>query len=282
MTRQRDIGTALERWLVDGVDEMPDRVYLTILDRVERERQRPSWRLHPWRFPAMPTPLKLVLIGAALVAALAAGAVFVGGGGRLMAPAPSPTPTPPALPDGPLSGGTYVGKVREPDPMTWTATIPAGWHASAGWSVNAPERVGSKAVTIAPFLGANVPADSCDSAATVPATSVDEIVKAVQARTDWTVSEPVDVTVGGRPGTRIGFAVPEVLPACAGQDYMVITEGTQNAGGWWPQAQSSRYDLWIVDVEGRPVVLMRTSYADSPAEDVGQSEAIMDSVTITP
>jgi hypothetical protein len=93
MTPQRDIGPILERWFVDGVDQMPDRVYLTILDRVEREPQRPSWRLHPWRFPTMPTPIKLVAIGAALLAVLVGGAVFIGGGSARSAPTPTPAPT---------------------------------------------------------------------------------------------------------------------------------------------------------------------------------------------
>ena len=85
----------------------------------------------------MSTPLKLVLIGAALVAALAAGAVFVGGGGRILAPAPSPTPSPsptpvlPSLPNGSLSAGTYAA---HPVPgMTWTITVPDGWTGQDDW-----------------------------------------------------------------------------------------------------------------------------------------------------
>src|SRR5262249_40038432 len=124
MTPQRDIERVLETWFTDGVNQMPDRVYLSIVDQVERQSQRPAWRLLPWRSPTMSPPLKLVLIGAALFLAIAAGSVLIAGGrpGLIATATPTPTPTPtlaptptptPAaspkpLPDGLLLAGTYV------------------------------------------------------------------------------------------------------------------------------------------------------------------------------
>jgi hypothetical protein len=280
MTSDSDLERLLDAWFAEGPSRVADRVVDGAADRIARQRQLPAWRLQTWRFPIMSSPLKLILIGAALVAALAAGAILVGGGARLAAPTPSPQ----TLGDGVLEGGTYVGEVLPTDPMRWTAAVPAGWNASEGWSVSGPHDSGGKAVVIAPILGANVPSDSCDAEGTVPAISVDELVAAVQARDDWTVSEPVDVTVGGYSGRRINLELPKDVTVCGGkrENYMVITEGSEGDGGWWAQGPSNQFHLWVLDVEGRPVVVMRNAYADSPAEQLRQSDDIIDSMVITP
>ncbi len=62
----------------------------------------------------------------------------------------------------------------------------------------------------------------------------------------------------------------------------MILEGTDSTGGWWAQGPSNRFNLWVLDVEGRPMVVMRNSYADSPAEQLSQSDDIIDSIGITP
>ena len=286
MTPQRDIGTVLERWLVDGVDQMPDRVYLTILDRVERERQRPSWRLHPWRIPTMNTPLKLVLIGAALVAALAAGAVFVAGGpnqGVVVTPtptvAPTPTPVPPSLPNGNLAPGTYTA---HPLPgMTWTITVPAGWVGSDDWFVSYDLAPDVHSVSVGgPTDNEGIPTDSCAAAGTRPAASVDEFIAAVQARKDWTVSAPVDVTVSGYSGTRIDLEVPALLTCENGSDYMVLA--MPDGAGYRAYGPNTRFRLWILDIDGKPIVIFRNTSSDSPATRVSEGDAIVETGVIKP
>ena len=107
---------------------------------------------------------------------------------------------------------------------------------------------------------------------------------AVQARDDWAVSEPVDVTIGGRTGTRIDLELPKDVTVCGGvrENYKVLVEDGDASGGWWAQGPSNRFSLWVLDVEGQPVVLMRNSYAESSAEDMTQSDAIVKSVSFTP
>ena len=91
MTNERDIERLLDTWLRDGPTEAPDRIVDAVTDRIGRERQRPAWRLQPWRFLKMSTSLKLLAVGAALLAVLVGGSLFLGGGA---APSPSPSPTP--------------------------------------------------------------------------------------------------------------------------------------------------------------------------------------------
>ena len=124
-----------------------------------------------------------------------------------------------------------------------------------------PEDPNDKGVIIAPILKASIPADSCATAKPAPASSVDELVAAVEARDDWVISEPVDVTIGGYSGKHRPRA-------SGGRDRLRESGELQGDSGrhgqhrgWWAQGPSNRFNLWILDVGGRPVVVMRNSYA---------------------
>jgi hypothetical protein len=91
MTQPHDIERVLERWFVDGVDEMPDRTYLAVLDRVDRQSQRPAWRLRPWRSTPMPVIVRIALVAALLAIVAGGGAILIGS--RLQS-----VPQTPALP----------------------------------------------------------------------------------------------------------------------------------------------------------------------------------------
>jgi hypothetical protein len=95
MTYERDIERLLDTWFRDGPTEAPDRIVDAVTDRIGRQGQRPAWRLLPWRFPKMSTPIKLVAVGAALLVGLVGGALFLGGGA---APSPSPSLSPSPTP----------------------------------------------------------------------------------------------------------------------------------------------------------------------------------------
>ena len=98
MTRDRDIERVLEHWLTDGANEMPDRVYQAIFDRVERQPQAVRPRLLR-RLPRMNTPMRILATAAAVVLIavigynlLPASTSQVGGPGPAATPSPSPTP----------------------------------------------------------------------------------------------------------------------------------------------------------------------------------------------
>ena len=50
MNQRRDIERLLDHWFADGPTQAPDRVLDVVADRIERQPQRPAWRLH-WRHP---------------------------------------------------------------------------------------------------------------------------------------------------------------------------------------------------------------------------------------
>ena len=51
MTRQRDLDRLLDIWLADGPTEAADAVLDVVADRIDRQPQRPAWRLS-WRTPS--------------------------------------------------------------------------------------------------------------------------------------------------------------------------------------------------------------------------------------
>ena len=281
MNDDRDLNRLLDAWFAEGPVQAADRVIDGTASRIARQRQLPAWRLHSWRFPTMSTPLKLVLIGAALVAALAAGAVFVGGGGRIMAPAPSPSPTPvpSPLPDGSLAAGAYAA---HPVPgMTWTITVPDGWTGQDDWFLSYDVAPDVHSVSVGgPTENESVPTDSCAASGTKAAASVEEFVAAVQARDDWTVSAPVDVTVGGYPGSRIDVEVPADASCANGSDYMVLA--MPDGQGYRADGPDRIFRLWIVDIDGKPIVIFRLSTSQSPAARVAEGDAIVETSVITP
>jgi hypothetical protein len=70
MTRDREIERVLEHWLSEGPARMPDHVFTTVIDRIDRVPQRRLARLMT-RFASMSIQLR--------IASLAAGAVVVVG-----------------------------------------------------------------------------------------------------------------------------------------------------------------------------------------------------------
>ncbi len=282
MNDDRDLNRLLDSWFAEGPVRVADRVVDGATDRIARQRQRPAWRLRSWRFPTMSTPLKLVAIGAALLVVLAGGAVFMGGGSAPPAPTstPTPTPVPVSLPDGNLEAGTYTAHPLPGKPMTWTITVPAGWTGSDDWFVSYDVGPDVHSVSVGgPTDNESVPTDSCAAAGTKPAASVDEFIAAVQAREDWTVSVPVDVTVSGYSGTRIDLEVP-VSTCDNGSNYLVLAQ--PNGEGYRADGLNRRFRLWILEIDGKPIVIFRNTYAGSPAERVAEADAIVETGVIKP
>jgi hypothetical protein len=100
MNGDRDFDRLLEHWLMDGISEMPDRLFDTVLDRIERVPQRRIARLK-LRFLQM-TPMLKIAAAAALVVVIAVVAVvFLGrptdsGVGTAPTSGPTTPATPPA------------------------------------------------------------------------------------------------------------------------------------------------------------------------------------------
>jgi len=76
MTNRSELEQALDRYLAEGGEQVPDRVVDAALDQIDHTPQRHALRM-PWRFPDMPYVLKSAMVGAAVVAVLIVGGVLL-------------------------------------------------------------------------------------------------------------------------------------------------------------------------------------------------------------
>jgi hypothetical protein len=76
MTSRSDIEHVLDRYLAEGAEQVPDRVIDAALDQIEHSKQRRALRA-PWRSQEMPSFFKIALAGAAVVAVLVVGGMFL-------------------------------------------------------------------------------------------------------------------------------------------------------------------------------------------------------------
>ena len=151
MTQQRDIERLLDQWFADGSSVAPDRVVDIVADRIERQPQRPAWRLD-WRHLTMnPFAKAGVAIAAVVLIAVVGYTLLPGTSGGVGGPAPTaiptaspttaPSPSPSAaasaaavyptwytpeggsLGAGILSAGSHTSRFTP----AFTYTVPTGW-----------------------------------------------------------------------------------------------------------------------------------------------------------
>ena len=307
MNAQRDPDRLIHAFLMEGQTELADQVYDAVRAEIEHKRQRAL--IGPWR---MPTMNKLVPIG--LGAAVIAVALVVGtqlldprdsggvGGAPSATPSAAPSPTvapsvaaPPSPADRSLPEGPFVFTDGEFDDglrnVPVTVTIPGrGWYGTAGNGIlgNAPEGqdfASNDAGMIGPFVGdIYVPADPCRWSTTMPdspATTVDEVVAALQGQASRDASQPVDITVDGHAGKSLTLHVPDnaVFGQCDQMEFCTLTQDNPAACHRYQQFPGQIDELWIVGVDGEVAVIDATYGEATPAETVAELRAILESMT---
>ena len=152
MTQDRDLRLMLDDFFSDGSTRGPDRLMLVVADRIDRQRQRPSWLVRVEESPRRPaTRPALVLVGILIVALLGATVFFVASPRPVPGPLPFPTAlpaprtTPPPIPLIQGNGELAPGRVEqlaprrvvpvhteEPEAMA-TVARQAGLHDDGEW-----------------------------------------------------------------------------------------------------------------------------------------------------
>jgi hypothetical protein len=229
MTRERDIERLLDQWLTERPTQVADRVMDDIADRIASQPQRPAWRLRPWRFPTMSTPIKLVAVSAALLVVILGGAALMGAGSGPVVPIPTATPSPSAAP----SAGVLLPPWYTTDePPTGAGILPAGSHSAEsfrpGFTFSVPEGwVNDTDVTDYFQLFPDTPANEaefarsgvlaqgfvmglrnnpwfiCEPVGHTVGETADEVVASLLANEALADPEPVDVTIGGLTGKQV-------------------------------------------------------------------------------
>ena len=300
MTASRDPNDLLHRFLLEGEEQLGDRVYDAVRAEIEQKRQRVMFG--PWRFPEMNKFLVFGLGAAAVVAAVLIGAQLLGSPNRGVAADPTDTATPEQTPEATPTVSTEAnqrviadGQADDPEDAypPLTVTLPAGWGIDSGTGVvlshTADPPAGAFIMTFAEreywIYG-----DPCQWSATrpdIPATTVDEVVAALTAQASRDASDPTDITVDGYAGKSITLHVP---------DDAVFDDCDQGNFGYWAtidpefgddgvspsrhaQAPGQTDTLYVLDLDGVTMIIDTSSYTGTSAEDIATLEAIVESGT---
>lgn len=203
------------------------------------------------------------------------------GGPGLGDPSPTPTATPQPLSNGPLDAGPVVAAgFGSSESISARFIVPEGWEGFVGVAVlpisgtEEPDGMGivfgevNDGLYSDPCHGHSGPGD-------VPVgPTVVDLANALGEQTAYEATEPTDVTLGGYSGKRMDLQLPTDVDSCDGAEFLPWP------GSIYAQGPDNRWHLWILDVEGDRLVVMSTSFAGTPAEDLAEQQAIIDSIVI--
>lgn len=302
MTDDRSFERAARSWLEDGPTRAPERAIEAAFLEIQTTPQERDWHV-PWRLPRMTTPARVaaaavigvLAIGGAIYAVNPGGSSFGIGG-----PGPSPTPSPSPMPvteESPLPAGRYfvvpfgpggmdlcygqAGCTEDPsdDTMRFTLTVPDGWvggtvHVLFASEGKAPP--GGAGLIIS--RGGGLYAEPCGdepppNIAVGP--TVEDFVSALVDHPKLDVTAPIDITLAGFAGKYVDLQVPSDISACA-ESYFPWEPGI------YAQGPSSRWHLWILDVDGIRVVVQSTDYEGTTPQRQAELRAIVESIEIEP
>jgi hypothetical protein len=194
-----------------------------------------------------------------------------------------PTPTSPPLAIGdPLAPGRYVFTNTLSDldnSHQSTMDVPSGWAGGDAHVISKGPGQG-----ISTWVVRNVYADPCAWKRTLldpPAgSSVDALVAALAAQDERHASTPTHVTLDGYHGTYIELTTPAriKLADCDGGQFRSWVD----SGGSRYTEPGQRDMLWILDVDGIPLVIDAALGAESSQHDRAERTKIVESIQIEP
>jgi hypothetical protein len=168
------------------------------------------------------------------------------------------------------------------------------WRAWTGTYTNAEGGAGdgrSVGLTIADL--SEVVADPClDHSWTDPGPGVEVLAAALAALPAFDVSEPPSAaSLAGFAGRHLQLRVPAIAHEpdrgfldCVGNRFYGWRGDTAHRRilERYYQAPGNLADFWILDVEGTRLLIETVKFADSPADDLAELQAILDSIRIEP
>jgi hypothetical protein len=297
MTTDRDIERVLDHWFTERPTQVADRVLDEVADRIGRQGQRPAWRLQAWRFPNMSTPMKLLAAGAALLAALVGGAVFLGGGA---APSPSPSPTP-TLASSPIDCEDGLpgcaGTLSRGSHRSTNLVPPLKYETADGlWAnvIDVPDvykidsmsdpTPGSPYIIV--WTNASI-ADQEVSCSTDPdptrGRAAADWIELVTTHPGLESTDPVEFSIGGRPARQVELSIAAdwtlTCPDHTGPYVTLLTQRVEDQVAEYGVPSDERLLLTVVDIGNRTVVIQSYGPTDATEFDrtMGPIRAIIDS-----
>jgi hypothetical protein len=157
--------------------------------------------------------------------------------------------------------------------------VEPGWVPFLGTykSGNSVDYVAMKAQIVT-----EVASPACDSTDFVPVGGTAEDLAFALAEIEDFPSQgaPTEVNAYGYDGYHLVLAVPENGFGDCDDGYFDGYQGPTI--GRYYQGPGQVVEFWALDVEGTPLLVESTWFPDSPAQDVAQLQAILDSIVIRP
>jgi hypothetical protein len=258
MTSDGDIERLVGHWLDDGPTRMPDRVIDVMADRIERQRQRPAWRLL-LKDLTMQSPFRAAAIVAAVLV-IAVGAIVIlrpsssngpGGVGPPSAAPPSASPTASSI-----ASRQFRPAVRVDAPFGWTVNEDARtFNLVPGDGVS----VAGAAIGLMSGPFATFKDHSCnDQAPAAVGTSVSAALASLTGDPRVVATAPQTITIDGRAGQMVDLRVaPTWTGTCdwsAGKGAVIIVSAT-TTGPAFGTGGSGRDRYIFLDVGGSVVAI---------------------------
>ena len=285
MTAPRNPDDLIRAFLGEGETDLPDRAFDAVRSEIHRTRQRVV--VGPWREPNMSIFARVAI---AAVAVLAVGLAWVNFGpkqpsvGGQPTPTSSPSPSPRPLPEAflPLEAGTYV--TQSPFVARVTFTVPDGWEGNIGGPYYAGVSPAGSLSAVNFWNSEKVYADPChfDQGFEDPPVgpSVDDLALAL-ANSSIGGSFPTSVTVDGYKGKELTVTAPASFDGCTlSPDGFALWQLPLGLRYGMVAGQTSRF--FILDVEGTRLVIDVASVPGSTAKQLGEAQAIVNSIQIEP
>jgi hypothetical protein len=287
MSQHNDIDRVLDLWLAEGPTQVPDRVFDDAIARVDRQPQHSAWRTR-LRIFEMTTSLRLLATAVAIIALVGVGIVVlrpsssVGEGPSptvSLAPSQSPTRLPSS---GPIEPGRYFIEKGPQSAATFSFTVPAGWMGDSGGLRKHPDD-SEREIAWGPTVVEAVFADPCGSNETVTVgPTADDLIGALSTLPGLEVADPVDTTIGDRPGTSVELTVLPTVDVAACDPPIGLQVWVDQAGSYLLVDESVPAVVVTADLEDGRFVLASSRHETTPSADVAELAAILASISFEP
>ncbi|MFL5771303.1 MAG: hypothetical protein ACJ765_14610 [Chloroflexota bacterium] len=310
MTLPTNADLRINAWLEEEArDGAPPRLLDATRARLERTNQRraawPAWRPSPMN-------IRLAVVTAVVLIALAGGFLLLpkqNGQGAIASPSPTasstPTQTPSLAPDQALlQAGRYAFAPFDTNApgLRVEFTVPSGWSSFGGFALISPRGTTDPNGSGIGFLAAStVFSDPChwDTNGTggnphvgdlTIGPAVADLANALASQTEYTSTAPTDTSIDGYLGKTMEIQSPTIDIRATCDKFTGQTDGTY----WlwatnescncniYVQGPGERRRLWILDVEGKRIVVFNNYFPGTSAADRSEAQAIIDSITISP
>lgn len=205
-------------------------------------------------------------------------------------PSSDATPSTTSIPfvsEGVLESGTYAMRTLDANfdaSHRLTVDVPGGYEGDEGaWVVRKQGRVSQTAVSV--WVIGDVYGDACKWAGTLleppPVSSVESLVSALAGQRGVRVSTPTAITIEGFAGTYMERTVPAGtnLDECNGAEFRPWL----GSDGGTRFVDPGQHDLlWIIDVDGGPLVIDAAVGPGNSAKVRAELIGIAESIRIDP